>query len=203
MSGLEHHSATSNQQRAGQRMALHVVTDSFMSRDVWNWDSNHPCQHTGMGWPPDSLLHKNMRTVWVAHYAGVLCATGHGLATRGVRTQRLIIDGLRDASKLQPIPSFVAVRIGVNDAHCNETSLAYATYGLHGQNCLARLIPSEQFAVGRESSDAALIQPVGVQTFDQIVSPLSNLAATHQSINPRCGWIGRSLSDSQGGWAYG
>ena len=155
-----------------------------MARSVSAWNMSHPCADQRMGWPDDALRGVP-RTTWVSMYDHVACAAGNGPLDRAVRTQRLLLDGLLEASRTQTLPNFPAVRLGLADAHCNETSLAYATFGKNGQPCLARLIPSEHFGpVSKPRSG-----------FFWVASALSWVASESEGAR-RCGWAGNSQSDA-------
>lgn len=161
---------------------------AHLARSVHSWDIGHPCSDPQRLWPDDARR-AVARTIWVSVKDNVACTAGYGPLDRARLTQQLILDGLLEASKTRRLPNFPAVRIGLADAHCNETSLAYATYGKGGRPCLARLIPSEHFGQDRRK------HPSHQENFFRMTSGLATASATHVGTS-RCGWAGSSQSDA-------
>ena len=157
---------------------------------VSHWKPPHPCAR--MIWPGDALRPIG-KTVWVGIRLGsIICAAGYGLDDRAQRTQQLLLDGLVEAAEIRSLPSFWPVRIGVHDAHCNETMLSYANFGVDGRPCGARLIPHEYF--GPPLGSPLLYN--ASESFASVTASLAAAAAGHPGAE-RCGWAGSSTSDAQ------
>ena len=162
---------------------------------------HHPCAVGGaMGWPNDAV--RNVpRTLWVAHHNHVACAVGG--SDRAQKTAAILLAGLRDAAVRRPserLANFEAVRIGVGDVHCNEVTLAFATFWREGVDrpCHARLLPSWIFADAREPGMHPNFTTISQQLAAAAVSRASNGAASLEASldgATRCGWIGSSISD--------
>ena len=167
--------------------ARHGTVRTYRGTSVRQWPHPHPCAR--IKWPGDAVrgVHK---CLWVGIDGDVVCVAGRGLDDRAERTQQLMLDGMIEAAGLGSLPSFAAVRIGIHDAHCNETMLSYATFGYEGRACGARLIPHEHF--GPRNGDPRLYN--ASSSFTSVTASLAPTAASHPEAE-RCGWAGGSRSD--------
>lgn len=154
---------------------MNISLQVFRAMTIWN--DTHPCRVQFI-WPADAIANTS-KTVWVGLSEDLLCLLGRGYHERGEDVKTMIEramelhhhDFYRTYSKF-------AVRIGVYDAHCDETSLAFATFSLSGKPCTAQLIPPAPWIHNS-------------LFFSEIHD-----AGSNSGMIKKCGWRGR-ISDSQ------
>ncbi len=115
---------------------------------------------------------------------------------------KLLLEGLQElhAVSSEWIPDFAAsVRIGLGDAHCNEVSLAFATFwrGANSSDrpCHARLLPSWIFADEPEPGMHPSYSAVTAELEQQADS--RSAATAHDEARSRCFWAGNAKSDAR------
>ena len=154
---------------------MEIPLQVFRSMTLWN--DAHPCR-VHFAWPFDAVA-KMSRTVWVGLSRDLLCLVGRGYDQRGEDVKTMVERALKLHHHEFPRNySKFAVRIGVYDAHCDETSLAFATFSLRGTPCTAQLIPPAPWI-----HDSLF--------YNQIQN-----AGSNRAILQTCGWRGR-ISDAK------